>query len=258
MHPFDGKTVLVTGGAQGIGSIVSQTFAENGAFVVIADMDAEAGREHENVLTKTLGLQAAFMTMDVADEDSVRGFMEALAEQREDVDVLVNNAGLGEVIPLQDRPMASWHHIIGVNLTGPYMCVKYALPLMPPGSSIINIASTRAFMSEPNTEPYSASKGGLVALTHALAISLSAQRIRVNAISPGWIDVTPYKKSSDRHPQKLRQEDHAQHPVGRVGTPRDIAEACLFLADNQRSGFITGTNLMVDGGMTVKMVYVED
>jgi NAD(P)-dependent dehydrogenase (short-subunit alcohol dehydrogenase family) len=251
------KTAVVTGGAQGIGAIISLELAKAGFFVIIADFDPEAGREHEHALTSQ-GLGAAFMTTDVSDEDSVRGLFDALAEQRGSVDLLVNNAGVNDVAPIEERPMARWHRVIAINLTGAYMCARYALPLMPEGSSIVNIASTRAFMSEPDTEPYSASKGGLIALTHSLAISLADRRIRVNAVSPGWIDVSAYKKSTKRKQEALRPIDHAQHPVGRVGIPRDIAEACLFLADSEKAGFITGTNLMIDGGMTVKMIYAAE
>ena len=119
---------------------------------------------------------------------------------------------------------------------------------MPHGSGIINISSTRAFMSEANTEAYSASKGGITALTHSMAVSLADKGIRVNCISPGWIDVSKGK-------EKLTEMDHKQHPAGRVGVPEDIASACLYLTSDE-AGFITGTNLNIDGGMTVKMIYV--
>ena len=134
------------------------------------------------------------------------------------------------------------------------MCSKYCVPFMKPGSSIINISSTRAFMSEPETEAYSASKGGIAALTHSMAVSLSKKNIRVNSISPGWIDVSGWKKGS-RKEDILTKADHEQHPAGRVGKPEDIAAACFYLT-GEEAGFVTGTNLNVDGGMTVKMIYV--
>jgi NAD(P)-dependent dehydrogenase (short-subunit alcohol dehydrogenase family) len=165
-------------------------------------------------------------------------------------DVLVNNAGIEHRAPFLELPTAEFDRVIAVNLRGTFLCsqaVAAAMTERGAGGVIINIASTRAFMSEPNTEAYTASKGGIVALTHAMAMSLSEQRIRVNCISPGWIE-TP------RVPAKSKR-DRLQHPVGRVGNPHDIAEACFFFAEHD--GFITGQNLIIDGGMTKKMIYEE-
>jgi NAD(P)-dependent dehydrogenase (short-subunit alcohol dehydrogenase family) len=136
------------------------------------------------------------------------------------------------------------------------LCTKYALPLLEKSKApaVLNISSTRAFMSEPDTFGYSASKGGLEALTHSLAISLADKRIRVNAIAPGWIETGPWEKQSKRYVPKHSQADREQHPVGRVGEPEDIAEATLFLC-SEKAGFITGQHLIIDGGMTVKMIY---
>jgi len=253
---FHNKTIIVTGGAQGIGKAVTQAFAVAGAHVCIADIDVEAGKEVAQVLADR-GLSAAFIQTDVADPAQVQSVIEQVIQSRNSIDVLVNNAGIGWEGTLADRDLAAWDHLLAVNLRGPYLCVQCAAPHMPAGSAIVNIASTRAFMSEPNTEPYSASKGGVVALTHSLAVTLGPRGIRVNCISPGWIDVTDWKKDSERNPAKLSERDHTQHPVGRVGRPEDIAEACLFLADNQKAGFVTGQNLVVDGGMTIKMIYEE-
>lgn len=251
---LDGKAVIVTGGAQGIGMAVSTAFARHGATVFVADCDREAGTELiESATAERLRLVLA--PTDVSREADVTALMDRVTKEAGAIHVLINNAGIMGGYTLYDRPMAEWDRILGINLRGPYMCAKYASPHMPPGAAIVNICSTRALMSEPNTEPYSASKGGALALTHALAITLAEQRIRVNAISPGWIDVRAWKKRADRTPVTLSPRDHEQHPVGRVGAPQDIAEACLFLADSERSGFITGTNLVVDGGMTVKMIY---
>lgn len=146
--------------------------------------------------------------------------------------------------------------VLATSLTGPLLRSKYAaLHLAKQKGCIANITSTRAHMSEPDTEAYSASKGGLLALTHALAISLGPA-IRVNAVSPGWIDVNAWQKASKRHAPDLRPEDHAQHPADRVGKPEDIAEMVLFLC-SEAAGFITGQEFIVDGGMTRKMIYAE-
>jgi NAD(P)-dependent dehydrogenase (short-subunit alcohol dehydrogenase family) len=137
-----------------------------------------------------------------------------------------------------------------------FLCAKHAVPaLRKARGAIINVASTRALQSEPNTEAYAASKGGVVALTHALALSLGPA-IRVNCISPGWIDVSEWKKPSKRKAAALRDVDHAQHPVGRVGNPLDIGKLALFLLSHDAS-FITGQNFVADGGMTRKMIYAE-
>ena len=219
MGAFDGKVVLVTGGAQGIGSVVSRAFAREGAVVAMGDLDPEAGGEHEATLARE-GLHARYLPLEVADEESVRSVMTEIGERHGRIDVLVNNAGLHDRIPLAQRELASWRRILDVNLTGPFLCARHALPHLPEGASIINIASTRALMSEADTEPYSASKGGLVALTHSLAVSLADRRIRVNAISPGWIDVSACRKASRRAQEVLRPIDHVQHPCRPGGTSR--------------------------------------
>jgi NAD(P)-dependent dehydrogenase (short-subunit alcohol dehydrogenase family) len=143
-----------------------------------------------------------------------------------------------------------------VNLTGAFLMAKHAAPhLRQVRGAIVNVASTRALQSEANTEAYSASKGGLVALTHALAVSLGPD-VRINCVSPGWIDVSGWQKVANRKPATLSDADHAQHPAGRVGTPEDIAEMVAYLLSDA-AGFVTGQNFVVDGGMTKKMIYEE-
>lgn len=253
---FNGKVVIVTGGGQGIGRCIAQTFAEKGAKVVIAEIDDEAGLECEGYIRKN-GREALFVHTDVALEQDVKNMVSKAAEVYGKIDILINNAGIGSNGTIYTRSMEEWDRVINVNLRGAYVCSKYVAPHMRDngGGVIINIASTRAFMSEPHTEPYSAAKGGILALTHSLAISLSYDKIRVNSISPGWIEVSEWKKSREAKKPQLREEDHLQHPAGRVGKPEDVANACLFLCSEEAS-FITGTNLIVDGGMTVKMIYV--
>lgn len=253
---FKDKVVIVTGGGQGIGAAIAQTFSEEGAKVIIAEIDREAGIERKEII-KSLGGECEFIETDVADEESVESMVEKTVKLYGGIDILINNAAISSGGDIFTRPTSEWRRVIDVNLTGPYLCSKHAAKYMKnKGGVIINIASTRAFMSEPNTEPYSASKGGIIALTHSLAISLSKYRIRVCSISPGWIEVSGWKKKALRKKPELREIDHEQHPVGRVGDPIDIAKACMFLASND-AGFITGTNLIVDGGMTIKMIYAD-
>ncbi|WP_206881504.1 glucose 1-dehydrogenase [Alicyclobacillus mali (ex Roth et al. 2021)] len=255
---MDTRVAIVTGGGQGIGRAIAKAFWEDGWQVVIAEVDEEAGREAEAELAGGEGrLQALFVQTDVADESSVQSLIRQVDEAFSRIHLVVNNAGLGfPGVPVEELPTAAWDRILGVNLRGPFLMAKHAAPLLrKTRGCIVNIASTRALMSEPNTEPYSASKGGVLALTHALAVSLGPE-VRVNAISPGWIEVSEWKKSSQRAEPDLRPIDHAQHPAGRVGRPEDIAEVCRFLASDGAS-FITGQNFVVDGGMTIKMIYAE-
>jgi len=231
---FADKVVVVTGAARGIGRAIARAFAAEGARVLGADVDP---RPVEGV---------EMHRCDVADEEQVRTFLDRVGPV---LHVLVNNAGIAQFGPLESMPVAQFDRVLAVNLRGTYLMSRYAAPLLRAAghAAIVNISSTRALMSEPNTEAYAASKGGIVALTHALAMTLGPA-VRVNTILPGWIDVAG---------EQLRPEDHAQHPVGRVGQPDDIAAAALFLADPVQSGFITGQQLVVDGGMTRRMIYIE-
>ena len=190
---------------------------------------------------------AIFSKFDVSKEAQVKKLVSLAAARFGKIDIIVNNAGFGDWRPMEKRPMKAWDRVLAVNLTAQYMLVKYALPKMSEGGAVINISSTRALMSEPGSEPYAASKAGILGLTHSLASSLAPKIIRVNAISPGWINVSGYKET---------KRDREQHFVKRVGRGEDIAEACAFLADEEKSGFITGQNLVVDGGMTKKMIYL--
>lgn len=251
---FCDQVVIISGGAQGIGKAVGLGFAKEGAHVVVLDTDREALAEQETALAAS-GRKPLCLHVDVAEEDAIAESVNTVMHTFGRIDVLINNAGIGDTRPLAERPTSVWDRVLAVNLRAPYLLAKYceqALRLSSPGV-ILNIASTRALMSEADTEPYAASKGGLLALTHALAVSFGPD-IRVNAISPGWIEVAEWKKAAARQTPHHRPEDLAQHPVGRVGTPHDIASACLFLASRE-AGFVTGANFVIDGGMTVKMIY---
>lgn len=261
---FHGKTVIVTGGAQGIGLATSLSFARAGASVIIADVDEEARCEVMDKYRDSLKID--FKKTDVSSEDDVRNFVNYTISEHQRINILINNAAIGWEGDLLSRSTESWNKLISVNLTGTYLMVKHCYPNMRTAAqvhsdhvnnqgSIVNISSTRAIMSERDSEPYSASKGGVLALTHSLAVSLGPE-IRVNCVSPGWIDVSGWKKRSSMQPSELSECDHKQHPVGRVGKPEDIANACLFLC-SEMAGFITGANLVVDGGMTRKMIYAD-
>ncbi len=257
MKRFENKVAIVTGGARGIGAAIAHRFGSEGAKVVVFDLDADAGMKRLEMLTSE-GVEGIYVHGDVARELDVSRCVKTAVETFGRVDILVNNAGIGfSGKPLFEQKLEEWERVISVNLTGPYLFSKHAAKVMAGlgGGVIINIASTRALQSEPNTEPYSASKGGLLALTHSLAASLAKHRIRVVAVSPGWVDTSRWQ-IPPREPA-LTRLDHEQHLAGRVGKPEDIAALVAFLASDEAS-WITGVNFVVDGGMTVKMLYLDD
>ena len=252
---WQGKVAIVTGGGQGIGKAIAMRFLQEGLSVIIAEIDEEAGKETEAEL-KPLG-SLRFIHTDVSDEKSVKNLIQEADNSFGRIDVLINNAARADLdnLPITELSLESWNNTLSINLTGAFVCTKYAVPFLKKNQgTIINIASTRALMSEPNTEAYSASKGGIVALTHALAISLGPE-IRVNCISPGWIDVSEWKKQANRKTPQLTKQDHQQHPAGRVGQPEDIASFIIHLISPEAS-FITGADFVIDGGMTKKMIYL--
>jgi NAD(P)-dependent dehydrogenase (short-subunit alcohol dehydrogenase family) len=256
MPEFSNKTIIVTGGAQGIGRSIVEYLLQCKASVVIADWDVEAGEE----LTEHFDApeKLVFIPTDVSSEASVAACIKESVSRFGSLDGLVNNAGIANPVngPITQLKLEEWNTMLGTNLTGTFLMVKHAAPhLVAQKGAIVNISSTRAVQSEADTEAYAASKGGLVALTHALAISFS-HSIRVNVILPGWIDVRAFRKKSEARPVPLSKEDHLQHPAGRVGIPDDIASLTAFLLSSE-AGFITGQSFVVDGGMTKKMIYAE-
>jgi NAD(P)-dependent dehydrogenase (short-subunit alcohol dehydrogenase family) len=253
-QPLRDRVVLITGGAQGIGRGVAQAVLGAGGSVMIGDRDANAGRAC--LREWDLGDRAAFRQLDVSRETSVQRWVEAALKRFGHVDGLVNNAGIADphIGPLAKLSLATWNRYLATNLTGTFLCSKHALTaLEATHGAIVNIASTRALQSEPHTEPYAASKGGMTALTHAMAISVGPA-VRVNSILPGWIATDAWKKPDARRQPKLSKHDHAQHPAGRVGTPQDIGSLAVYLLSTQ-AAFITGQQFVVDGGMIVKMQY---
>ncbi|MGQ4649689.1 glucose 1-dehydrogenase [Lyngbya aestuarii] len=250
-----GKVALITGGGQGIGKAIAQRFLKEGLTVVIAEIDQEAGKETEAEYSN-LG-KIRFVYTNIACEETVKQAIAKTIELFGKLDILVNNAAIAnpENAPITQLSLESWNRLIATNLTGSFLCTKYAVPYLRNHQGvIINIASTRALMSEPHTEAYSTAKGGIVAFTHALANSLGPE-IRVNCISPGWIAVQDWQKQASRQEPQLTQQDYQQHPVGRVGKPEDVAAMAFYLASPE-SDFITGANFIVDGGMTRKMIYL--
>jgi NAD(P)-dependent dehydrogenase (short-subunit alcohol dehydrogenase family) len=226
------KTALVTGGGRGIGRAVAARLLADGWRVVVADRDADGP---PGALT---------VRCDMSDEAAVQSLVAGIAAEEARLDGLVCNAGFGITKPLARLSLAEWNSVLGTNLTSIFLLARETQALLRAAKgSIVTIASTRAHQSEPNSEAYAASKGGIVALTHALAASLAP--VRVNCISPGWILTKGPAPSA---------EDHAQHWAGRVGQPEDIAAAAAFLLGPE-AGFVTGTELVIDGGMTRKMIY---
>jgi NAD(P)-dependent dehydrogenase (short-subunit alcohol dehydrogenase family) len=238
------RVAIVTGAAKGIRRAIARKLLEDGWCVGVVDLSAQelarSYRERTNV---------ELIPADVAVEGDVKRAVATVVKRFGRLDGLVSNAGFMIRKPIGKLTLEEWRRVLDTNLMASFLFARAAeKPLRRAKGSIVTIASTRALMSEANTESYSASKGGLVALTHALSISL-APDVRANCVSPGWIATKDYGD--------LRRKDHLQHPAGRVGRPEDIAEIVAFLLDAERAGFVTGANFVVDGGMTRKMIYVE-
>lgn len=234
------RVAIVTGAGRGIGASIARHLAAGGWRVVAGDVDVAA------VAATAAATRGPGLVCDVGRESGVERLVAEALQQCGRIDAIVSNAGINANGPLAKTTTEAWNRVLAVNLTATFLLARTAeAELRKRRGSIVAIASTRARMSEPDTLAYSASKGGLLALTHALALSL-APDVRVNCVSPGWIDTG---KSG-----ALRAVDHAQHPAGRVGRPEDIAEAVGFLVSDA-AGFVTGAEFIIDGGMTRKMIY---
>ncbi len=229
MEDFMDKVVVVTGGAQGIGRCIADEFLKAGAHVCVIDKK-----------------EGSHYVGDIADKQILENFVEYVIRKYGHVDFLINNA-LPLMKGIDECSYEEFQYALSVGVTAPFYLAKLFAPHFSEGAVIVNISSSRDRMSQPQTESYTAAKGGIAALTHALAVSL-AGRVRVNSISPGWIDTayTVYEGS-----------DATQQPVGRVGNPMDIANMVLFLCSD-KAGFITGENICIDGGMTHQMIYHAD
>ena len=225
-NTFKDKVVIVTGGANGIGKCIADEFRAQGAIVYVIDK-----QEGEHFVG------------DIAKKEVLEAFAEEVLSNHKNVDIIINNA-LPLMKGIDECSYEEFQYALSVGITAPFYLVKLFKEHLAEGASIVNISSSRDRMSQPQTESYTAAKGGIAALTHALAVSLSG-KARVNSISPGWIDTayTVYKGP-----------DATQQPAGRVGYPMDIAHMVLFLCSD-KAGFITGENICIDGGMTRQMIY---
>ena len=226
---FAGKVAVITGGAHGIGKAIAEAFRAEGAAVEIIDI---APGEH--------------YVGDISKKETLEAFVQSVLNRHGHIDFLINNA-LPLMKGIDECSYEEFQYALSVGVTAPFYLSKLFAPHFAPGGVIINISSSRDRMSQPQTESYTAAKGGIAALTHALAVSL-AGRVRVNSISPGWID-TAYRV--------YEGPDATQQPAGRVGHPMDIAHMVLFLCSD-KAGFITGENICIDGGMTRQMIYHGD
>lgn len=243
------RRVFVTGAGHGIGRAIVEAFANEGDRVAFCDIDAQRGGE---VAAATA---ARFFHLDVCDTEALECAIKSLINEWGDIDIIVNNVGISQFEPITATTIEHFERVINTNLRSAFITSRLlaihreSMGATNPYGRIINICSTRHHQSEPHSEAYAASKGGIRSLTHALAISLAPYHITVNCIAPGWISVN--------EGEVLRAEDHAFHPSGRVGRAEDIAHACLFLCD-RRSDFINGECITIDGGVTKKMIYPEE
>lgn len=243
-----GKRVFVTGGANGIGKAIVESFCQQGCKVAFCDNNEDSGRK----TAKATG--ASFYLVDVSDQKALEICMRDILAKWSDIDVIINNVGISIFSPIIETSVEDFDKILSVNLRSVFITSRLlaihrkAQPTANPYGRIINICSTRYLMSEPCSEGYAASKGGVYSLTHALSLSLAEFHITVNSITPGWIQT--------HHYDSLKPSDHSQHPSGRVGKPEDIARMCVFICMKDND-FINGENITIDGGMTKKMIYTE-
>jgi NAD(P)-dependent dehydrogenase (short-subunit alcohol dehydrogenase family) len=246
------KTAIVTGVGAGIGEAIAIRFAEEGARLVLADIQATAGRATLDNVT-AMGAQAAFVQADISKEESARSIAEFAVSTFGGIDILVNNAADFTQMGVERAEIADWQRVLGVNVIGPALVTKFAIPFMKAkGGSIVNMASMSGLIAQADFATYNASKGALITMTKCLALDLAPYKIRVNSICPGCILTSASYREIERLGltfEQWRDQVAPLHMLNRLGEPREVANATLFLASDEAS-FITATHLMVDGGYT--------
>ncbi len=250
---FEGKSVLVTGGGSGIGLATALAFAREGARVAIADVSEDRGRE-AIAAARDEGRDFLFVQADVAREPDVERMVDEVATAFGRIDVLFNNAGILVEVPVHEMSEDDWDRQLGVNLKGAFLVAKHVVRQMlrQGGGSIVNTGSVNSVVGDPEAAAYCASKGGVALLTKSMALAYATHGIRVNAVCPGWVETRMFQQEADRRGvtlQAYRRHAGAQHPMGRVGRPEEIAEVVLFLASDAAS-YITGSLVVADGGYT--------
>lgn len=239
------KIVVLTGGSNGIGKSILELFLGKGAKVCFIDIDQKGAN---TLINKYGNNNLLYYYGDISNEDTIKEFVNMVLSKYNKIDYLINNACISKGGILSDCSYDDFNYVLRIGVSAPYMLSKMFINNFNENGAIVNISSTRAYMSQPNTESYSSAKGGISALTHALSISL-AGKVRVNSISPGWIETGDNVKHS--------KEDKLQHPVGRVGKVSDISNMVIFLC-SEKASFITGEDIKIDGGMSKLMIYNDD
>ncbi len=245
-----GKVSIITGAAMGIGKTTAQLFGREGAKLVIADYDSEKGNEIEKTLTN-MGYETIFIKTDVRIAVEIQEMVKTTMERFGRIDVLINNAGAAQVVPVTELTEDNWNRVIDTNLKGVYLCCKYTIPEMIKGGSgcIINMASVLGLVGRVRASAYNAAKAGVILLTKNMALDYALYNIRVNAVCPGFVETEMVKKyiENSEDPQKTYEQLVQLHPIGRIAKPEEIAHGILFLASDE-SSFVTGSSLVIDGG----------